>query len=160
MPVDPMMDAHAKTALNATKALHKRLRELDRDNIESDGHLYPTVNFPALKKLAAEANRAIQAMQRHASDEVVRADVRENLLREAVRDELIDREANAARVLDRQRTLMGVGTGGLAAVHERALQSAGQIGASIDGLCPYASLRRAPGVDRLARRSTTPHARG
>ena len=150
MPVDPMMDAHAKTALNATKALHKRLKEMEED----------TERVVAMKKLAADANRAIQAMQRQHAAALQRARLEETLMREALRDELIDREANAARVLDRQRTLMGVGTGGLAAVHERALQSAGQIGASIDGLCPYASLRRAPGVDRLARRSTTPHARG
>ena len=92
MPQDPLMDKHAKAALSATKNLHKRIQDLEDEMGETD-RCYP--NFKELKKLAADANKAIQAMQRHASDDAVRADVRENILREAVRDELIDRAAKA-----------------------------------------------------------------
>ena len=106
MPTDPIMKQHTKVALTATKTLHKRLRELEEaPHVVIDGDPFPKVDYQSLKKLAADANKAIVAMQRHASDDAVRADVRENILREAVRDELIDREANAARVHDRQRAL-------------------------------------------------------
>ena len=84
-----------KAVLDATKALWKRLGKTG----------LPADERAELKALAAKSNKAVQAMQRLAGDQVVRADVRESILREALRDELIDREANAARVLDRQRTL-------------------------------------------------------
>jgi len=106
MPQDPLMETHVKKALNATKLLHKRLCELEKASgsaTYNDG-----INWKPLKKLAVDANKEIQAMRRHASDEAMRADVRENILREAVRDDLIDREANAARVLDKQRTALEV----------------------------------------------------
>ena len=107
MPTDPLMDAQAKVALNATKALHKRLRQCEEAQELGALEVSPGsyIDWVALKKLAADANRAVQAMQRLARDQAVQSDVREGILREAVRDELIDREANAARVLDRQRLL-------------------------------------------------------
>ena len=83
------------TGLNATKTLHRRLAEIQCQPQEQ----------AELRALAPSANKAVQAMQKLARDEAVRADVRHDILREAVRDELIDREANAARVLDRQRML-------------------------------------------------------
>jgi hypothetical protein len=149
MPQDPLMDKHAKAALSATKNLHKRLRELEEENHGHDGHMYPTVDFPALKKMAADANKAIQAMQRHASDDALRADVRENILREAVHDELIDREANAARVQDKQRAAFeGRDVAALSAL-DRANQTVASVEASIASLCPH-QLQRAPGVSVLA----------
>ena len=65
-----------------------------------------------------------------------------------MRDELIDREANAARVLDRQR-LLAEGRDGAGAVFERALATAQQVEANIGALCPYQA-QRAPGVALLA----------
>ena len=150
MRVDPLMDTKAKVALDATKTLHTRLRELDDENKESDGHLYPVIDFPALKKLAADANKAIQAMQRIAKDEALRADVRENVLREAVRDELIDREANAARIQDRQRLLLEqAGATETLSAFDRAATSASSVEASIAALCPHQT-RVASGVAVLA----------
>jgi hypothetical protein len=152
MPADPLMDAQAKVALNATKALHKRMR--DAESAEGIGALETSpANFfdwQALKKLAADANRAVQAMQRIASDQAVQSDVRESILRGAVHDELIDREANAARVLDRQR-LLAEGRDGAGAVFERALTAAQQIEANIGALCPHQA-PCAPGVALLANR--------
>ena len=147
------MDGHAKAALTATKKLYRLLDECEEAQNIGALEISPGsyVDWSALKTLAANANKAVQALRKHAASEAMVADVREGILREEVREELMDREANAARVLDRQRTLMEVGAGGLAAVHERALQSASQIEASIGALCPYAPLQRASGVDRLAR---------
>jgi hypothetical protein len=149
MPQDPLMDKYAKAALSATKNLHKRLRDLEESPLViMDGEAFPKVDYQALKKLAADANKAIQAMQRHASDDSVRADVRENILREAVRDELIDREANAARVLDRQRALLE-GKGESLSAFDKASQAVASVEASVASLCPH-QLQRAPGVTVLA----------
>ena len=87
-------------------------------------------------------------MQRLAQDQVAQSDVREGILREAMRDELIDREANAARVLDRQRTLAETRNNG-AAVFERSITSAQNIENAIGALCPHQT-RIAPGVAALA----------
>jgi len=150
MPADPLMDAQAKLALNATKALHKRLREAEEHEGVGALEISPSSYFDwaALKKLAADANRAVQAMQRLARDEAVRADVRQGILREAVRDELIDREANAARVLDRQRTLAEMQHDGVA-VLERSIASARAVEAAVGSLCPH-HVSMASGVAVLA----------
>lgn len=146
MPTDPIMKQHTKVALTATKTLHKRLRELEEEEQETD-RCYP--KFDELKKLAADANKAIVAMQRHASDDAVRADVRENILREAVRDELIDREANAARVHDRQRALFEGRDSNTLTVFDRVNQTVAGVEASIASLCPH-GLQRSSGVTVLA----------
>jgi len=150
MRIDPLMDAQTKVALDATKTLHKRLRDMEDENNCHDGHLYPTIDFPSLKKYAADANKAIQAMQRVAKDEALRADVRENVLREAVRDELIDREANAARIQDRQRLLLEqAGATETLSAFDRAATSANSVENSIAALCPHQT-RVAVGVVVLA----------
>ena len=140
------MEKHAKAALSATKNLHKRLREWEDKSAHAEFN--DGIDWEPLKKLAADANKAIQAMQRHASDDAVRADVRENILREAVRDELIDREANAARVLDRQRTLAETQHGGVA-VFERSIASARAVEAAVGALCPH-HVSMTPGAAVLA----------
>jgi hypothetical protein len=141
------MDKHTKKALSATKALHKRLREQEEESLRKTHNDH--IDWEPLKKLAADANKAIQAMQRHASDDAVRADVRENILREAVRDELIDREANAARVQDKQRTLFEGRDAAALSAFDRANQQVATVEASIAALCPH-QLQRAPGVSVLA----------
>ena len=132
------MEEQAKLALGATKTLWKKLDQLEREGGE-------TTN---LKELASKANKAVQAIQRLARDEAVCADVRLNIMREAVRDELIDREANAARILDRQRTLTESQREG-SAILERSLTSARGIEAAIGALCPHQA-HAAPGVAVLA----------
>ena len=144
MPYDPAMDKYAKEALGSTKELHKRVRDLEQEDKETD-RCNP--NFKELKKLASDANKAIQAMQRLARDEALRADVRHSILREAVRDELIDREANAARVAERVR-LVG-DTEKSASVWERGNQLAAVVEASIASLCPHQT-RHGAGVALLA----------
>ena len=126
------MDEHARRALNATKALYRRLGNLQaapRDVAELR-------ELRELRELARTANLAVQGMQRCASDEAVRADVRHGILREAVRDELIDREANAARLLDRQRALSEAQRDNQS-ILERATASARSIESAIGALCPH-----------------------
>ena len=145
MPTDPLMENHAARALTTTKALHKRLRELEDESFRKTHN--DEIDWKPLKKLAADANKAVQAMQKHAQDEATRADVRENVLREAVRDELIDREANAARVVEKQRAFLE-GQGQLGA-YDKALTTANAVEACVAQLCPHQT-QRAPGVAQLA----------
>jgi len=141
------MDEHVREALNATKSLHAAISALERTHEHG-------VEFVRLKKLAARANKAVQSIQRHAQDENVRAGVRENVLREAVRDDLIDREANAARVMDKQRLLSeqaasASSSSNASSTFERAMQAAASVESSIALLCAHQA-RRAPGVALLA----------
>lgn len=135
------MDAHAKQALGSTKSLWKRLDALAKASDD------PAV-FEELRTLAYQANKAVQAMQRCAAQSVTTCDVREAILREAVRDELIDREANAARIFDRQRTRVEDRADALAAF-DRAHASVRQIEAGIGALCPH-QVSHVPGVALLA----------
>lgn len=135
------MDEHAKQALGSTKSLWKRLDALARTADD------PAV-FEELRTLAFRANRAVQAMQRCAAQSVTMCDVREAILREAVRDELIDREANAARIFDRQRARVEDRADALAAF-DRAHASVRQIEAGIGALCPN-QVSHTPGVALLA----------
>lgn len=143
------MESHTKKALSATRALHKRLRELEITDHSESAKSKDNIDWKALRQLAADANRAVQAMQRHASHEALCADVRANILREAVRDELIDREANAARVQERQRSIFeGQEPDALSAL-DKASQLVAVVESSIASLCPH-RLQRAPGVSVLA----------
>jgi hypothetical protein len=142
MPREALMDAHAKQALGSTKSLWKRLDALAK--VADD----PTA-FEELRALAFQANKAVQAMQRCAAQSATVGDVREAILREAVRDELIDREANAARVFDRQRARVEDRTNALAAF-DRAHTSVRQIEASLGALCPHQA-SHTPGVALLAK---------
>ena len=143
------MDGHAKAALTATKRLYKHLHECQEAQAIGALEISPGnfVDWTALKTLAADANKAVQALRKHAASEALRADVREAILREAIHHELIDREANAARVLDKQRAI-NEGTRGEAAF-ERAQQAATAIEQSIATLCPHQTAH-SPGVALLA----------
>jgi hypothetical protein len=141
------MDQEVKKALKATKELHKRLRELEAEDAESDDHKY-NIDWKPLKKLAVDTNRAIQAVQRHASAESICTQVRENILREAVRDDMIDREANAARILDKQRTMLeSNGSGSI--IFEKARVAAYSVESAIAALCPHQT-KHSTGVPLLA----------
>ena len=144
------MQEQSKAALGATKKLWQGLNLLQVAAVNEPGADADAAAAPwlELKALASKANKAVQVMQRLARDEAVRADVREGILREAVRDELIDREANAARVLDRQRALAETQREGTV-ILDRALASARGIDQAIGGLCPHQT-QMAPGVALLA----------
>lgn len=137
------MDEFASKALASTKSLHRRLKELDP--IASG---IAKTELCELAKLAATANRAVVALQRHAHASEMQASVRERVLRSAIHSDLIDREANAARVMDKERTL--VEQAGGSDIHERAHLAARVVERSLATLCPHQKVRTAPGVAFLA----------
>ena len=96
--------------------------------------------FPADRRACLSVRLARDAR----SCDAVRADVRENILREAVRDELIDREANAARVLDKQRTLFEGRDSAALTAFDRANQLVASVEASVASLCPHQLQRVVP----------------
>ena len=71
------------------------------------------------------AREALEGARRRAATAQVEARLAQDLLREAARADLIDREANAARVLERQVALFErAGTEGQLAAYQRAGASA------------------------------------
>eukprot|EP00662_Eupelagonemidae_sp_cell21_P034308 gene34308-59036_t len=70
-----------------------------------------------------------------------------------MRAELVDRQANAARVADRQRALFerGVAQSGQLQASERAKASAGYIEAALTTLCPF-SVAQPGGCNELGKR--------
>lgn len=138
------MEHHGKAALNATREMHKRLKAISKNTQQASA----IEGIGYLMKLSAEANRAVQAMQRSVQDERMCASVRENVLRQSVRDDLIDREANAARIQERQRTTYDGNEKGLH-VWERSNQVVAAVESSVAALCPHRAQRTA-GVALLA----------
>ena len=134
-------------ALTATQALHDALEQLGNDNI-SNLSKRMLVDICSLKKLALKAHRSVLAMQRYMSADATRVQVREQLLREAIREDSMDRAANAARVLDKQRSLIQ-GNASDALFFERAHTAAHTVELAIAALCPHQT-ESTPGVRLLA----------
>ena len=80
-----------------------------------------------------------------------RAVIEKDQLRAEMHCELVDREANAARVAERQRFLFerSMAQPGQASAGERASASALYVEAALVALCPH-STPRSPGCDQLA----------
>ena len=126
------MEQSGKDALRLTKELHTLLKQNQKSGNADD------VDWKKLLELAVEANRAARSLRRHAQDDAVRAQVRENVLREAVRDELIDREANAARVAAKQTAMLEQASGtSEVSVFEKAQAVVRQVEAAVATLAPY-----------------------
>ena len=78
-----------------------------------------------------------RALAQQLDDERTRHELELKTIRREVHDELIDREANAARIIDRQRTLFErSGLDGQLSAHERAIASANFVESAIAALCP------------------------
>tara|TARA_B110000902_G_scaffold15277_1_gene17988 strand:- start:2 stop:490 length:489 start_codon:yes stop_codon:yes gene_type:complete len=96
------MEAHTRAALQSTRDLHAALKSLAKC-VGDDGAKLAEIT--KLKRLAADANRSVQAIRRCTATKKIQTAVELNLLRAAVQGELVDREANSARILDRQRVI-------------------------------------------------------
>ena len=96
------MEAHTRAALQSTRDLHLALKSLAKC-VGDDGAKLAEIT--KLKRLAADANRSVQAIRRCTATKKIQTAVELNLLRAAVQGELVDREANSARILDRQRVI-------------------------------------------------------
>lgn len=93
----------------------------------------------------------IVELEQELRDTKARARLERAALKAEMRAELVDRQANAARVADRQRALFerGVAQSGQLQASERAKASAGYIEAALTTLCPF-SVAQPGGCNELA----------
>ena len=95
-----------------------------------------------LQTLVARASRLhnllLQAI-RHDAASIARARIERDSVKLEMHAELVDREANSARVADRQRLLFerSAAQPGQASAGERAVQSAAYVEAALASLCPH-----------------------
>jgi len=134
------------SALSLTKELHERLATgQDISNNELQRHLR------SLNKLFSEQERALKRARRDFEAQTLRHTTELDALRSEVHCELVDREANAARISERQRFLFERPTAqaGQAAANERASASAAYVEAALVALCPHSN-PRSSGCDQIS----------
>lgn len=144
MPTD---DSKSHTSgLSLTKELHDRLAAGTHipDN-ELQRH------FRSLNKLFSEQERALKKARRDFEFQKMRHTTELDTLRSEVHCELVDREANAARISERQRFLFErpVAQPGQTAANDRAAASAAYVEAALCALCPH-STPRSNGCDQIS----------
>lgn len=115
-----------KECLNLTKQLHQEIGKCE----------LPPESAKKLKRMAAEANKTIVKLRRQSAMDAVAASTREQILKQALKEELIDRDANAARIAERMRVAAERGVA-IAALAQRSEDAVQQINASIVALCPW-----------------------
>ena len=119
-----------------------------REQLQSlEGPLTPKTIIDELQTI----EQKLLAGERNASYLKARAVIEKDQLRAEMHCELVDREANAARVAERQRFLFerSMAQPGQASAAERASASALYVEAALVALCPH-STPRSPGCDQLA----------
>lgn len=126
-----MADEAALAVLTDTRRVFRQMRKC-RASAVSD---------LALKDWKAVVRRANHAIARlHA--EIERHRVEMAVFSEEVRQELVQREASAARTADRFRVLHEKDGGTTRSVFDRALASAHSVESSLADLCPHEPCRR------------------
>jgi hypothetical protein len=105
----------------------------------------PTPNGIDLSELQTIANTLLETAlynARHAADAAAQSRIALDLLRSEVNSELVDREANAARIAERQQFLFQRASAlpGQASAAERACASAAYVEAALVSLCPHVNL--------------------
>jgi len=121
----------------------KRLRVL----LEKDDAL---LDLEKLRRLSRAAEREAAALKRREAFAKERAGIEKDVLREEIRSDMVDREANAARVAERQRILFGrtCALAGQLSSNDSAATSANYIEKALSSLCPnYGGL--SSGCERL-----------
>lgn len=142
-PKDPKLSV---SALSLTKDLYERSakgEQISTDELQK--------HFRTLNKLFSEQERALKKARRDLSAEKIRHTTELDVLRSEVHCELVDREANAARVSERQRFLFErpVAQVGQTAANERAAASAAYVEAALVALCPH-PIPHSSGCDQIA----------
>lgn len=91
---------------------------------------------------AAQLAKLLKQARRRAEHERARVQAERDILKLEMEAELVDREANSARVLDRQRLLYGrtVALPGQPNVFEKAMLSAALVEAAINVITPHTSV--------------------
>lgn len=143
-----LLAVETKRALAASKLLWQTLHAIEEQDQDNSA-----VPFRRLKRLALDTNRAVQKIQRTAHMESVRGEIRETLLREAIRNDLVDRDAHAARIADRQRAVLEQCCDSSLPAFERASAAAERAERSIHELCPHGTRLVSVGVAAMARLS-------
>lgn len=114
-------------------AIYKKLKEYEeaRDGTSA-------LDVPGLKTLVKEAVREARAASRALTVAELRHRTACDLLRQEIRSEGVDREANSARINERQRVLFERSSAqqGALAAHDFAAASAGYVEAALASLCP------------------------
>lgn len=135
-------ETHVREGLTLTKRLHKEIGELGID---------PDV-AKTLKSKVAEANKLLVTLRRQLHLDDVANEVRHRVMLAAIKEELIDRDANAARVAERLRIMTDRTSDG-SSLANRSSDAAQQIAANISGLCPW-QMRLSQSVPMLAASSS------
>lgn len=127
-----------KSGLTLTKRLHKDIGDEVADQEVAK----------RLKTLAAETNKLLVKLRRQMACDVTAVNTRESVLKQVLKEELIDRDANAARVSERQR-LAYEKSHGFASLAQRSDDAVRQINTSIASLCPW-QIGISPSVPMIA----------
>ena len=109
------------------------------------------LDVATVKALSKRLCKLTQAAERTRISEKNRAVAELDVLRSEMHSELVDREANSARVAERQRFLFerSAAQNGQASAAERAAQSAAFVESALVSLCPHTTAR-SPGCSQLA----------
>ena len=126
-------EAHVRDGLTLTKDLHKRLREWEQQQEVTDGVV---VDYKELKTMVADTNKLLVKIRRQIAIDDNATAARDRVMLQAIKDELIDRDANAARVSERMRVMADRTADGQTLIN-RSNEAAQQIIASIEELCPW-----------------------
>jgi len=119
-------------------SLAKRLHEISA-YLETHEKLPDDMTWVMVRKLAKSLVRSVAAVERAAENERKRALVQRDLLTCELHGEMVDRDANAARVAERQRFLYDRAcvSQHRTLANERAAASAAFVEAAIVALCPH-----------------------
>lgn len=121
-----------RDALKGTKRVYAEMKQM-----EGNPEQVTADQLAAWKSTVATANKEIGRLARRLKMEMERQQVERCVVREEMRCELVDREANSARTADRFRVLHEKEGGAGRSILERASWSNSAIECSIACLCPH-----------------------
>ena len=123
-----------RDGLSKTKRLHGALKEAPTRFSTMSEEWKSEVK--ALKKLALEANRTFAKLHRLVEVGAIVRQTELAIQREEMKEELVDREANASRIVDRVR-LFTERSANQELVYQRSISAAAQIADSVKTLCSW-----------------------